>query len=143
MTRRLPLLLLFLASLLGSAAAQAELVVVIGTRSSVMQLNADEVINIFLGRYRRLPDGSTAVPVDQPAGSSTRAEFYRRLVNKEVSEINAYWARLHFSGKTTPPLQASSAADVIGRVAGTPGGIGYLERSQVDARVRVVMTLPD
>lgn len=123
------------------AISRADVVVVANARSGIDQLSQDEVINIFLGRYRRLPTGITAVPVDQPAGSSAKAEFYRRLTNKDLAEINAYWARLFFSGKTSPPLQAGSAGEALQMIATIPGGIGYLERGQVDHRLRIVLEL--
>ena len=123
---------------LGST-ANAEPVVVVSAASSLRQLSQDEVVNIFLGRYRRLPNGDTALPIDQPESSPVRADFYRRLVNKDLNEINAYWSRLIFSGRTSPPLQASSAADVMVWLLGQPGGVAYVERTQVDKRLRIVM----
>lgn len=135
-----PLLLTLLIVLLGSVAgARAELVVVVNAASAVKQLSQDEVINIFLGRYRRLPTGESAVPIDQPEGSALRAEFYRKLVNKEVNEINAYWSRLIFSGRTSPPVQALNAADVIALLTGSTSSITYLDRSQVDKRFQIVL----
>lgn len=123
---------------LGST-ANAEPVVVVSAASALRQLSQDEVVNIFLGRYRRLPNGDTALPIDQPESSPVRADFYRRLVNKDLNEINAYWSRLIFSGRTSPPLQASSAADVMVWLLGQPGGVAYVERTQVDKRLRIVM----
>lgn len=128
--------------LLGSGAALAEIVVVVDARAGFDRLTQDEVINIFLGRHRKLPTGIAAAPVDLAANSGLRAEFYRKLVDKDISEINAYWARLYFSGKVSPPPPLASTAEVLAHVAGTPGGIGYLDRSQVDARVKIVLTLP-
>ena len=123
---------------LGST-VNAEPVVVVSAASSLRQLSQDEVVNIFLGRYRRLPNGDTALPIDQPESSPVRADFYRRLVNKDLNEINAYWSRLIFSGRTSPPLQASSAADVMVWLLGQPGGVAYVDRTQVDKRLRIVM----
>ena len=130
--------LLLVLSGLGST-ANAEPVVVVSAASSLRQLSQDEVVNIFLGRYRRLPNGDTALPIDQPESSPVRADFYRRLVNKDLNEINAYWSRLIFSGRTSPPLQASSAADVMVWLLGQPGGVAYVDRTQVDKRLRIVM----
>lgn len=124
------------------ADALADVVVVVDAKSGVERLTQDEVINIFLGRHRKLPTGIAALPIDQPLAGGLRAEFYRKLTDKDLAEINAYWARLYFSGKTRPPLQANSTSEVISHVVGTPGGIGYLERNQADARVKVVLSFP-
>lgn len=133
--------LLFFALILAAGPAGADTVVVMNARSGVERLSRDEVINIFLGRYRRLPTGSTALPVDQPEQGGLKAEFYRRLVNKDLNEIQAYWARLIFSGKTPPPRQAASAAEVLALLASDPGAVGYLDRAQVNGRVRIVLDL--
>jgi hypothetical protein len=136
----LPLLLLALLSY--AAPAVAEPVVVVNARSNVTQLSQDEVINIFLGRYRRFPGGVAATPIDQPEGTPLRAEFYRKLVNKDLDQINAYWSRLIFSGKTSPPKQATNAAEAIQLMLSHPGGIAYLEHNQVDSRFRIIMEFP-
>jgi len=135
----LPLLLLALLSY--AAPAVAEPVVVVNARSNVTQLSQDEVINIFLGRYRRFPGGVAATPIDQPEGTPLRAEFYRKLVNKDLDQINAYWSRLIFSGKTPPPRSAENAAEVLRLLSANPGGIAYIERNLVDSRFRIVMEL--
>jgi ABC-type phosphate transport system substrate-binding protein len=135
---------LLLSALLGfvpGRVALADVVVVTSAQSGVERLSPNDVTDIFLGRYRKLPSGESAVPIDQPAGSSLKAAFYRQLVNKEPAEINAYWARLYFSGKTSPPLQAASPAEVLSLLASTPGAIAYIERKQLDARFRVVLDL--
>lgn len=127
--------------LIGLGSARAELVVVMAADAGIERLSHDEVINIFLGRHRLLPNGRAAQPIDLPAGDPLRVAFYRRLVGKEPNEINAYWARLYFSGKTAPPLQATSLAEAIRLVLARPGGITYLPRSQLDARLQVVLSL--
>jgi hypothetical protein len=120
----------------------AEPVVVVNAASNIRQLSQDEVINIFLGRYRSLPGGGQAIPIDQPEGSPLRAEFYRKLVNKDLSDINAYWSRLIFSGRTAPPLQPANAAELVALLLANPAGVAYLERSQLDRRWRLVMEFP-
>ena len=135
--------LLSLLVLLGSASAHAELVVVMAAGSGVRELSREEVINIFLGRYRKLPSGLVAKPFDLPPGDALRERFYRKLVDKNPAEISAYWTRLIFSGKTSPPEMAASVPDLLKHLAVTPGTIGYLERSQLDERVRVVMSLSE
>lgn len=120
------------------AAGAGDLVVVVNPKSGIERLSREDVINIFLGRYRRLPTGIVAEPLDLPAGAADRALFYERLVGKDQAEINAYWAQLVFSGRTPPPRPTVGAEQVIELVSRRPGAIGYLERDAVDRRVRVV-----
>lgn len=115
--------------------------VVVNARSGVERLSEDEVINIFLGRYRQFPGGLAAQPIDLADTHPDKARFYNGLVGKNLADIRAYWARLVFSGKTAPPLQLASPEEVLERVAAERGAIGYLERSRADGRVRIIMTV--
>lgn len=129
--------MLCLSLMLLSPLAAADLVLVANRGSGIERLSQDEVVNIYLGRYRRLANGATAEPVDL-AEPENRERFYRKLVGKSLPEINAYWARLVFSGKTKPPVQASSTEDALQLVASRIGALAYMDRSQVDKRVTIV-----
>lgn len=121
--------------------AQEPIAVIVHPESGVTQLSRDEVINLYMGRQKRLGAGLPAVPVDQAKPAETCARFYRLLVNKELSEINAYWSRLYFSGQAQPPRKAQSPDEVLDLVASHKGTIGFVEKSKVDRRVRVALVL--
>ena len=139
--KRIRTFFLTMTVLLASTAAMADLVVVVSSSTSAPRLTRDEVTNIFLGRHRQLPGGQTAYPVDLPINDAERAQFYRLLVGKEPAEINAYWSRLIFSGKTAAPRLATSVDDAVRFVATTPGGIAYVDRSRVDGRLKILLEL--
>lgn len=133
---------ILLAVLLGLAPAFAgEPVVIVHLESGVQKLTRDEVINIFTGRQKRLPTGQVAVTVEQAEPTGTRARFYQLLVGKDLPDINAYWARLLYSGQAQPPRQAQSAEEVVALVAANRGAIGVVDGARVDRRVRVVLDL--
>lgn len=119
----------------------ADWVLVANPRAGIGRLSQDEVTNIYLGRYRRLASGETAVPIDLPVGSSLRAQFYRQLVNKSLPEINAYWARLIFSGKTQPPGTANSSEEAVQMVVRNKAALAYVERARADSRVVIVFEM--
>lgn len=119
-------------------AAQAELVVIVNARSGVAAMTRNEVVNIFFGRYRQFFNGIEAEPADLVDGQPERARFYNGLVGKELADVDAYWSRQVFSGRTRPPVRLGSADEVVKWVASRPGGIGFVDLSKADARVRVV-----
>lgn len=142
---RLRDVLLILTSLAAALAAPhawaGGMVVVVGPKSGIEHLVKDDVINIFLGRYRQLPNGQAARPVDLPASDPGKAEFYRALVGKDLDQIAAYWSRLVFTGRVSPPLQAASTEELIRFLNNNPGAIGYLYSSDVDKRVKPLLEL--
>ncbi|MEO8279492.1 MAG: hypothetical protein ABI564_07350 [Ideonella sp.] len=123
----------------GAATAAGNLVVIVNPGSGVEKLTQDEAINIFMGRYRKLPSGIAALPFDE---DGEKAAFYRALVAKELPEIQSYWSRLVFSGQGSPPRRMESADEVIEAVINNKGAIGYIDRTKVISRVRVVLELP-
>ncbi|QSI76336.1 hypothetical protein [Niveibacterium microcysteis] len=127
----------------GSAWA-LDLVVVVNPGCAVARLTRDDVINLYMGRLRKLPDGTAARPIDLLTSSGQeKQQFYQRLLSRDLSEVRAYWARLTFSGQASPPVQAETTEEVLSLVQRNPGGIGYVERSRSDARVRIVFELGD
>jgi ABC-type phosphate transport system substrate-binding protein len=141
--KRIAFILMF--SLLGStwlrAAEPSSLVVVVNLQSGVDKLSRDEVIDIFLGRYRKLPSGKTALPIDVAETNAARARFYELLVKKSSSEMSSYWARLVFSGQTSPPFQVPDTQAALELVLSSPNAIAYIDRSAVSASVKVVFEL--
>ena len=123
------------------AEVRAELVVVVNARCGVAAMTRNEVVNVFFGRNRQFFNGVEAQPVDMPDSHPDRARFYRALVGKEVSEVNAYWSRQVFSGRMQPPTKVNTTDDVMKWVSSHPGGIGFIDLSRADARVRVVYDL--
>jgi ABC-type phosphate transport system substrate-binding protein len=132
--------LLVLLPLCCALTAQAEVVVVAG--KNVEAMSKDQVSDIFLGKATSLPGGGTAMPVDQPDSSPLRDEFYSKVTGKSASQAKSLWSKLAFTGKGTPPKEAGSSAEVKKAVAGTPGAIGYIEKSAVDDTVKVVFSAP-
>lgn len=125
------------------AAGEARLVVVVNAESGVTRVTQEEARNIFLGRQKRLASGVPAVPVEQGTPVGVRARFYRLLVNKDLAEINAYWARLYFTGQAHPPREVPGSENVVRSVAADKGGIGLMlmDSGKPDARIRVALDL--
>lgn len=119
----------------------AELVVVVNARCGVAAMSRNEVVNIFFGRNRQFFNGIEAQPVDMDDSHPDRARFYGSLVGKSLADINAYWARQIFSGRMRPPAKVNTSEEVLKWVLAHPGGIGFVDLSKVDARVRVVYEL--
>jgi ABC-type phosphate transport system substrate-binding protein len=141
--KRTAFILMF--SLLGATLAHAaeptSLVVVVNPQSGVDKLSREEIIDIFLGRYRKLPSGKTALPIDMAEANTERARFYQLLVKKSSSEMSSYWARLVFSGQTSPPFQVPDTQAALELVQSSPNAIAYIDRSAVNASVKVVFEL--
>ncbi len=121
--------------------AQAGVAVVVGAKSPATKLNADQVSQIFLAKSPKLPGAGQAVLLDQPEGAAIRDAFYSKVAGKTPSQIKALWARLVFSGAAQPPKVLDSGAAVKKAVAENPDAIGYIDSSEVDASVQVLLNV--
>ena len=124
-----------------ASAAAADLVVIVSAKSPLTALRADQVAAIFLGQSARFPDGSEAVPLDQPVGAPLRDAFYLRVTNKTPPLLKAWWSKMVFTGRGQPPAEAADSAAVRRRVADNPDTIGYIDRAALDPSVRTVLVV--
>lgn len=122
-----------LALALAGAAAQAQIVVI--THPGGESLTKDQVADIFLGKSQSL------TPVDQPDGSATYADFYKKATGRDVAQVKSTWSRVVFSGKGQAPKQVGDSAAVKKAVAADPKAVGYVEKSAVDGTVKAALTL--
>jgi ABC-type phosphate transport system substrate-binding protein len=135
---RITLCLIGYALIAAAPAAADEIVPVVSVRSEVTALTTTQLVDIFLGKEGRFPNGTPAMPIDQTEGSEARDEFYKRFAGRSPAQLKAHWSKLIFTGKGQPPREASTVEKLRKAVAGHPRAIGYMWRSEVDASLRVV-----
>ncbi|MEQ3692081.1 MAG: phosphate ABC transporter substrate-binding protein [Thalassolituus sp.] len=124
--------------LLSSQLASAETAVIVSNSNANASIDGDVISRMFLGKTSKFPDGGQAVPIDQNDGTPARDAFNDSILGKNSSQLKAYWSRLIFTGKGTPPKQAGDDAAVKALVAANPNMIGYIDSSAVDDSVKVV-----
>ncbi|MBL4782945.1 MAG: phosphate ABC transporter substrate-binding protein [Porticoccaceae bacterium] len=120
------------------ANVQAEMVVVVAADSSVSSLTRNEVAKIFLGKTRRFPDGSRAIPLNQSEGNAIRKAFYRQVSGKSAAQVKAHWAKLIFTGRGQPPKETSNDDKVKRLLNKNTVNIAYIDLASVDDSVKVV-----
>lgn len=138
------LLLILLLTTFGfvwSAQASEQLVIVVNKNNPVTQMSRSEIIDLFLGKYVAFPNGTKAEPVELQGRQLIKQEFYAKLVGMSLARINAYWARLRFTGRTSSAVLEPNPEHVIEFVGLNKQAIGYIPRSMVTNDVRVVFAL--
>jgi ABC-type phosphate transport system substrate-binding protein len=124
---------------LGLRTVNADVVAVVAASSPIDTLSKTQVIDIFLGKRTRFPDGSDAVPIDQTQGSVARDEFYLKLATMSPAQVQAFWSKIIFTGRGAPPRIASTVSELKKLLLANPNAIGYLDRSVLDSSFKVVL----
>ena len=122
-----------------SASVFAEVAVVVHPSNAAV-LNPEAIAQIYLGRSKSFPDGKAALPLGQAEGSKTTEQFNQKVLNKSGSQIKAYWSKLVFTGKGTPPKEISTDAEMLELVSQNPSVIGYVDKASVTDKVKVLAT---
>lgn len=131
----------FAALLLPFGLFASELVVV-DAHNPPVNLTPSQIRDVFLGRTASFPDGSIAIPVDQPDSSPLREEFYLKVTNRSAAQARAHWAKLYFTGRGVPPREGTSSEDVKKILHSTQGAIGYIDGASLDDSLRVLLVVP-
>jgi ABC-type phosphate transport system substrate-binding protein len=121
--------------------AQADIFVIVNARNPVQQLSKEEIADLYLGRTRSYPNGARAQIIDQADTRREREQFYRLLLNMPLVQVNAYWARLTFTGRQTPPEVRSDDQAVLSSVSRSVQAIGYVGSPPQYPGVRVIQYL--
>lgn len=124
--------------LIASSHVQADVVVVVGAKSAAGNLTREQVAEIFLGRTNTFPGGGGVEPLDQGEATAIRDEFYSTITGKSAAQAKAYWAKLAFTGRGTPPRENANSGEVKKTLSANPKALGYIEKSAVDDSVRVL-----
>lgn len=140
LTRKIVRLLGAAGFAIAASVASAEVVVIVNSASPVASAAPDDVAQIFLGKRNDI-GGNSLVAVDQAEGTASRTVFYDKIVQKNPSQLNAYWSRLIFTGKGAPPRQVGSDAEVVDAVLEDEETIGYIDSAAVTEGVKVIYTV--
>jgi ABC-type phosphate transport system substrate-binding protein len=119
---------------LAASNIQAEDIVVI-VNPAAKAISKDQIADLYLGRSGGL------TPIDQTAGSAIYVQFYKQATGRDVAQVKAIWSRILFTGRGLPPKQLPDSAAVKQAIAANPNAVGYIEKSAVDASVKVVLPL--
>lgn len=131
---------LLIAGLVLSPLAQAEVAVIVHP-SNAATLDADSVSKLFLGREKSFPGGAAAVPLALSDDAAATAEFNDKILKKPSSQLKAYWSKLIFTGKGTPPKEIASDAEMVKLISSNPNMIGFVDAKAVDGSVKVVLKM--
>lgn len=138
---RPPLLLLALTLCCIARLAVADIIVIVHLDSPLQSMNAQEISDLYLGRQRSTRAGERLLILDQPRDSELRNRFFNRLNGMSLRSVDAYWARLQFSGDSQPPIPLPESAAIVATVRNNRLAVGYIDTASVPDGVRPLLTL--
>ena len=120
-----------------SSAVLADVAVIVNPANSA-DISVEDIKGLYSGRQKNFADGKAALVLSLEDGDPTRSEFNNDALGKTDAQMKAYWSKLLFTGKGTPPKELADDAAVKAAVAADPTAVGYISSSSVDNSVKVV-----
>lgn len=121
-----------------------DIVVICNKELQLDQLQIYDIRNLYLKKIKAV-DSIKLTPVDN---KKLQKEFNKRIIKKTPVQVNAYWAKMIFSGKAQPPTLLTNDKevmvaiekndDVIKRVASDKSVIGYILKQNLNSSVKVL-----
>ena len=132
------------AALLQRIAAAGAIAIVTRAGGPIVELDHAELSRLALGQQKTLDDG-TPVRFADLAPGPVRERFYRQVAQRNPAQMRAYWSRIVFTGRGSPPPAARSGQQLREWLARDASLIGYLPYEQLtpadDAELRVLQVL--
>ncbi len=126
-----------LVTLLASPALADRMAVIVHA-DRIVDLDLEQIAQIYLKRRRFWAGGDAIIPVNREAGSAAREVFTREVLRYEATQLGVYWNREYFRGVLPPATLASDEA-IRRFVARDRRAIGYVDARLIDDSVRVVL----
>jgi len=133
MNRLIGRLAVLAAAFIACSSAYADIAVVVHPENPLSSMSSEEVAAVYLGRNAALR------PIDLPERGGLYNWFYYRVTGQDPTRAKIAWAK-HFD--KIPPVQVTSSAEAMRRVAANKKAIAYVDVRVVDPSVKIVMTIP-
>lgn len=101
-------------------------------------LSVNSLRSIFSMHLKTWPDGTKIRVFVLPDDDPLHQRFSKEKLNVFPYQLRSNWDRLVFSGTGQAPIKVNSSEEMLARVAGTPGAIGYLWRADINENVNVL-----
>jgi len=131
------LLSFFILFVLVPASYAGEVVVITNKMNSISQLSDKELSDLYLGRTKQI-NGNKVELYELPINDEIRGQFFKQINGMSLPQLNAYWARLRFSGRIFPPIALENSTTVIDKVLTNKNAIGYIDSQFVNDSVKVI-----
>jgi len=132
--RRILLLTLLLTGI--AAAAQAQVVIIAHPSVPASSIDAQTVVQIMMLTRTKWSDDEPIRVFTLKKGTATAEKFYA-LFGLNPLALNKQWLRVQLTGEGRAPAVVTEA-EMVNRVASTPGAIGFVDVSHVTGEVKIL-----
>lgn len=116
--------------------------VVFSLNQSLKPLSKSKIRMLYKGKVRRLNKANVNL-LDLSDDSPYKADFYKLLLGKSLSQLNGYRASLAFSGKGNIPesIDNDDLKNILLWLDNNPNGIAYIPKMELPKNANILFEL--
>lgn len=116
-------------------------IVIISHPANTNSITAEELQRLYTGKSSSFANGDSVLPLNLSDGNALRASFDEKALGRSSSQIKAYWSKLVFTGKGTPPKEVENEAEMLKLVSSNPNILGYVSSGADTSGVKVLLNI--
>ncbi|GLQ73778.1 hypothetical protein [Vibrio penaeicida] len=132
--------LITLILLLISPYSVADIYIVVGIQSDLEGVTKEQISGLYLGRNRGMKNRRLTI---LERSGDVREMFYEEISDLSLSQVNAHWAKLKFSGRVRAPLVMKTEEELIERLLKDKSALGYVRNKPTHSKLKVILTIND
>ena len=125
--------------------ASAQVAVIAHKDVPADSLTKVQLLDFYTGDALSWDSGQQVVVFDLKSRGPVRDAFYEYL-GKTSSRMRSIWLKRKLSGEGDPPESFETEAEVLQRVASTPGALGFVQQATVsgdDVKILAVIEIDE
>ncbi len=115
--------------------------VIANSGSPISTIDRQQLSDLYLGRKKALSGRIKLNLYSLTRDSALRRQFFASMNGMSLAQVDAYWARLQFTGRVYPPPKLPAETDVIRAVSKDVSALGYVSEAALTDEVKVLLWL--
>lgn len=118
----------------------SQVAVIAHTGTPITEIKKSQLLDFYTGDIRVWSNGGPVKVFDLKLKGKVRDDFYKYL-GKSSSRMKSLWMKRMLSGEGDPPEALLSGKEMVGKVAATPGAIGFVNLVDVNKSIKVLLVI--
>ncbi len=111
---------------------------VINATNKQTSISRNGLSAIFKMRLNQWSDGTPVIVFVLPDDNPAHKQFSKKILNVFPHQLRRIWNNAVFSGSGQAPITLSSTAEMIEKIATTPGSIGNLSINELNDHIKIL-----
>ncbi len=117
----------------------ADIVIIANLNSKIETITKEQAKNLWLGKSKKLPGTGRIKILEHKKESQLKLTFHEIITQKNQIQLNAYWAKIIFTGMATPPKSIRTDSEIIEIVSHKTNTLGYIDSKSINKNIKVLM----